>query len=704
MEKTVFPLHVTSARVRFRYKSLKNDTDTNKLVKDLQKIDGVSSVKVNVKAKSITFMGECLDIDILKDKISSLEILDYRVACDMTENCFVSDEKPSLSGLVKSTSALCVEPFLKDETAKLALTSYATAPLLIDGTKELFNEGLTSKVLEATAVGVSLARRDYLAANSTNAMLELGEYIEETTVHKSDDLIKELSKPNIEEAWIEIDENSKKIQKLVKTETLNVGDIVIVGAGDTIPVDGHIVYGEASVNQVSMTGEAEPVKKSRGDKVISGTVIEEGKIKIWAEQVGEDTATARIKEYIMHSLNEKSNIGLKATKLADNLVPVTLGLSGLAYVINRDMQSVASVLQADYSCALKLATPVAFKSSISQAGRDGIMIKGAKTIEALASADTFVFDKTGTLTSGDLEVVNITSFSKNWSENEILNLTASAEEHYFHPVAEAVVRAAKDRGFVHMHHDEVEFIIAHGVKTYVNNKEVLIGSRHFLEDDEKISFRAHKSKIEACLKSGKTLLYVAYDGKLLGTIGMHDEVRSNSKKMLAKLKELGVKELIMLTGDIQEKADALAKDIGIDKVYANMLPTEKAGIIKKLKSEGKKVVFVGDGINDAPALMSADVGISMQKGADIAKATADVGLLKDDIEAVSEVKELSNKTMDLINANFNATVGINSVILLGATAGLLSPINTAILHNGTTIGLLLNSLKGIKIKGKKAKI
>ncbi len=693
-------LHVTKKRARFRYKLLEKDINKEKLEKYLLKIEGITSVKVNLKAKSIVFFGANIDVEFLENQILKINILDFK--SNTTDKCFISDEKPSLSGLIRAISTLSVEPFLQDDRTKFIFTAYATAPLLMSGTKELFSEGLTSRVLEATAVGVSLARKDYLAANSTNAMLELGEYIEETTVHMSDDLIKELAKPNVENAWIEVEEDSKKVQKLVKTNTLKIGDIVIVGAGDTIAVDGHIIHGDALVNQVSMTGEAEAVKKSRGDKVIAGTVIEEGKIKIWAEQVGEDTSTARINEYIKSSLDEKSSVGLKATKLADSLVPVTLGLAGVSYIINRNFESVASVLQADYSCALKLATPVAFKSSISQAGRDGILIKGAKSIEALALADTFVFDKTGTLTRGELEVVNITSFSKQWSEDDILNLTASAEEHYFHPVAEAIVKAAKDRGFVHMHHDEVEFIIAHGVKTIVNNKEVLIGSRHFLEDDEKVSFRAHKTKIEACLQNGRTLLYVGYDGKLLGTIGMNDQVRENSKKMIKKLKELGVKEIVMLTGDVRSKADLLAKEIGVDRVYADMLPTGKAEVIKELKAEGKKVVFVGDGINDAPALMSADVGISMQRGADIAKATADVGLLKDDIEAVSEVKELANKTMKLINANFNATVGINSMILIGATAGILSPINTAILHNGTTIGLLLNSLKGIRLEQKKA--
>lgn len=698
-------VHKTANRVRFYCQTLHVKTDAKKLESFLEGFSGILHVRINTKAKSIVVAHEHLAIENIKEIFKEVNIYDFMQDKNCEISCDVAgDEKPSIKGMIRAGSALAIEPFITDDRAKLTLSTAAAAPLLIEGTKELFTEGLSSKVLEATAVGVSLARKDYLAANSTNTMLELGEYIEESTVYKSDDLIKELAKPNIEEAWQEIEENGKKVLKLVQTSTLSIGDIVVVGAGDTISVDGHIVEGEASVNQVSMTGEAEPVKRSRGDRVISGTVVEEGNIKIWAEQVGEDTATARIKEYIKTSLSEKSAIGLKATKLADSLVPVTLGLAGLAYVINRDTEAVASVLQADYSCALKLATPVAFKSSISKAGKDGVMIKGAKSIEALSSVDTFIFDKTGTLTHGELEVVTINSFDDEWSEDDILNLTASAEEHYFHPVAEAVVKAAKDRGFIHMHHEEVEFIIAHGVKTTVNDKEVIIGSRHFLEDDEGIPFDAHKEKIEACLKEGKAILYVGYDGKLLGTIGMVDTVRENAIKMVKRLKASGVKEVVMLTGDVETKANTLAKEIGIDRVYANMLPTDKARVVKELKQEGRKVAFVGDGINDAPALMSADVGISMQKGADIAKATADVGLLKDDIEAVCEVKELADKTMSLIQANFSATVGINSAILLGATVGLFSPIATAVLHNGTTIGLLLNSIKGVSLEQKKDRI
>lgn len=694
-------LHQTLKRARYYCSILKDDINIKNLENDLLGIESVDEVRINEKANSIVFVAESfLSIENIEKKLYSLENTKYQVCDTFLSNNIscIAEEKPSKKGIYRAFGALALEPFIKHDKSKLALTTVASLPLLKNGFNDLKEEGLTSGVLESMAVGVSIARKDYLAANSTNAMLELGEYIEETTVHKSDDLIRELAKPNVQEVWIE--QNKDGVKELLKVETasVKVGDVVVVGAGDTIAIDGHIISGEASVNQVSMTGESEAVKKERGDRVISGTVVEDGRIKIWAEHVGEDTATARIKNYITTSLSEKSSVGLKATKLANKLVPVTLGLAGVSYMISRDFETVASVLQADYSCALKLATPVAFKTSIAQAGKNGIMIKGAKSIEALNEADTFVFDKTGTLTYGKLEVENIVSFDEeNWSEEDILNLTASAEEHYFHPVAEAIVQAAKSKGFVHMHHEEVEFIVAHGVKTVVNQKDVVIGSRHFLEDDEHIDFSSHEKQIEKCLLDGKTILYVGYDGKLLGTIGMRDKVRENSKKMIEKLKSLGVKKTVMLTGDIEPKALKLAEELGIDTVYANMHPEDKANIIKELKKSGAKVAFVGDGINDAPALMSADIGISMSQGADIAKATADVGLLKDDIEAVVEVKELSIKTMKLINSNFNATVGINSCILLGATFGLFKPITTAVLHNGTTIGLLANSMKGIRV-------
>lgn len=703
MNNKFIKVHQSNLRTRYKYFLLKDEfIDENILKNYFEKIKDIKSVRINKKAFSIIFELHKDISEKIEEILNTLTIEDLLKSCEdeVAAVCIscVGREEPSINGIVRATSALIAERFVANDLFKAGITTGASIPLLLEGSKELLKEGLTSKVLESAAVAISIYRKDYLAANSTNAMLELGEYIEETTVHKSDDLLKELSKPNVEEAWVEKKIDGKITEILVKSNDIEIGDIVVVGIGNTIPVDGHIVEGTGSVNQVSMTGEAEPVVKYRGDRVISGTIVEEGRFRIWAEHVGANTATQRIKHYIENSLNEKSSVQLKANKLANKLVPVTLGLATASYIFAKDFERVASILQADYSCALKLATPVAFKSTISKAGHNGIMIKGAKSIEALSNADTFVFDKTGTLTGGELEVICVESYDEKWSEDKLLNLTASTEEHYFHPVAEAVVKAAKQRGFVHMHHEEVEFIVAHGVKTEVKGKSVIIGSRHFLEDDEKIDFTEHKDKIENSLRDGRTLLYIAYDGKLLGTITLADELRHNSKEAISKLKKLGVKNIIMLTGDTKQKAEMIANELGIDEVRAELLPQDKAKIVKELMESGKKVAFVGDGINDAPALISAHVGISMSRGADIAKATADISLLKDDIMAVVEAKEYANKTMNLINNNFNATVGINSCILAGATFGIFSPIVTAVLHNGTTIGLLFNSIKGVNIK------
>ena len=529
-------------------------------------------------------------------------------------------------------------------------------------------------------------------------MLALGEYIEEITMYKSDDLIKELSKPTGGNAWIEVRDKNGISLKQVSSEELKIGDIVVIGAGETILIDGHIIKGDALVIQISMTGEATPTYKGRGDRVLSGTIVQEGNIRVWAESVGGDTAMARIKNYIEETLVQKSAKELSASKMADSLVPITLGLSSFAYLFTQDLMRAASVLQADYSCALKLTTPVAFKSAISSAGKEGIIIKGAKSLESLQMSEVFIFDKTGTLTKGDLEVLEVYSFSKEWNEDLILNLAASIEEHYFHPVAQAVVKAAKEKEFVHFHHDEVTFIVAHGVKSEINGKSVVIGSRHFLEDDEGISFIQHQNEIQKILKRGETPLFIGYDSKLLGVILLKDILRENSKRALERLRQSGVKEIIMLTGDTKQKAAQIAKELGINRYYAELLPTQKAEILEQIMQEGKKVAFVGDGINDAPALIKADTGIGMHKGADIAKASADVVLLRDDIEAVAEARELAIACLNKVQRNFKITVGINSLILGLATFGKLSAIQTAFAHNGTTIALLFNAIQNIKVK------
>ncbi|WP_086225589.1 heavy metal translocating P-type ATPase [Campylobacter devanensis] len=694
-------LHKTKSRARFGYEG---SVDPLLLRVAIDSLPNVIDVRINGIIKSIIISYEG-SLDQIQNQISDiLKSNEIKSQNKSKKDSYIAlrSEIPSSSEVVRAASALAIAPFLRSPVLSLSFSLLASFPLLKSGLKETFSEGITSRSLEAAAVAISLYLKDYKAANSTNFMLTLGEYIEELTMYKSDDLIKELAKQKGGMAWVESITDSKVTLRQIPSDDIQIGDIVVVGAGDTIYIDGHIIDGEALINQISMTGEATPASKSRGDRVLSGTIVQEGKIKIWAEAVGDHTATNRIKSYIQSTLDERSNQELTASKMADSLVPITLSLAGLSYAMTGELVRAASVLQADYSCALKLTTPVAFKSAISSAAKEGIIVKGAKSLESLQLSEIFVFDKTGTLTNGDLEVLKVHSFHQEWDANQVLNLAASIEEHYFHPVAQAVVRAAKENNFDHFHHDEVTFIVAHGVKSEVGKKSVVIGSRHFLEDDECISFQEHSEEIDEILKNGDTPLFIGFDGKLLGVILLKDTIRPNSKEALKRLKKSGVKEFIMLTGDSKSKAKAIAKELGITNYYAELLPTDKAKILDeimlKAAKHGQKVAFVGDGINDAPALVRADIGIGMHKGADIAKASADVVLLRDDIEAVADARELAISCLSKVNNSFKVTVGVNSLILILASLGKLSPIQTAIAHNGTTIALLLNALRRIRIK------
>lgn len=694
-------LHKTKSRARFGYEG---SVDPLLLRVAIDSLPNVIDVRINGIIKSIIISYEG-SLDQIQNQISDiLKSNEIKSQSKSKKDSYIAlrSEIPSSSEVVRAASALAIAPFLRSPVLSLSFSLLASFPLLKSGLKETFSEGITSRSLEAAAVAISLYLKDYKAANSTNFMLTLGEYIEELTMYKSDDLIKELAKQKGGMAWVESITDSKVTLRQIPSDDIQIGDIVVVGAGDTIYIDGHIIDGEALINQISMTGEATPASKSRGDRVLSGTIVQEGRIKIWAEAVGDHTATNRIKSYIQSTLDERSNQELTASKMADSLVPITLSLAGLSYAMTGELVRAASVLQADYSCALKLTTPVAFKSAISSAAKEGIIVKGAKSLESLQLSEIFVFDKTGTLTNGDLEVLKVHSFHQDWDANQVLNLAASIEEHYFHPVAQAVVRAAKENNFDHFHHDEVTFIVAHGVKSEVGKKSVVIGSRHFLEDDECISFQEHSKEIDEILKNGDTPLFIGFDGKLLGVILLKDTIRPNSKEALKRLKKSGVKEFIMLTGDSKSKAKAIAKELGITNYYAELLPTDKAKILDeimlKAAKHGQKVAFVGDGINDAPALVRADIGIGMHKGADIAKASADVVLLRDDIEAVADARELAISCLSKVNNSFKVTVGVNSLILILASLGKLSPIQTAIAHNGTTIALLLNALRRIRIK------
>ncbi len=678
--------HRTQQRIRLSFKSPYPEL-LGQIEGYIGAFDWAKGVRINRDASSIVIKYTSIQPNEIIEKLYTIKRKELNGV-----NLEVGFSQERILPLAKPLLALATTPLLP-QSAALVVSTLASYQNILKGGSYLLKEGVSSEVLESLAIAISLYRQDYFAANTTNFLLELSEYIEDNIARKSDSMLESLLVPDIKEVWVDRDGNEEKVAfELVKT-----GDIVIVNAGDTIAVDGTVMSGDALVDESSMSGESMPVKKERGDRAVSGTFVKEGRIRIWAEQVGEQSATYKIASLIKSSLASKSNAQVEASKLADKLVPVTLGLAGFAYLATRDLGRVAAVFQADYSCALKLATPVAFKSAMFQAGKEGALIKGADILEKVSKCDTVVFDKTGTLSSGKLTVCDILSLDKNWEKEAILSLAASIEEHYFHPIAEAVVSAAKScNNCGHFHHSEVEFIVAHGVGAFVDGKKVVIGSRHFLEDDENIKFSVSNKVIDNEIKKGRTLLYIGFDGKLLGIISMMDELRGNAESAIKRLRVLGIKNVVMLTGDHETKAAETAKRLELDEYHSQLLPQDKLDIVKTLKKEGKKVIFVGDGINDAPSLAESDVGIAMQRGADVARVSADVVLLEDDISVVADIKELADKTIERVSQNYRTTIGVNSAILLLATLGVLSPVATSVLHNGTTVGILANAIRKIK--------
>ncbi|HKL63345.1 MAG TPA: heavy metal translocating P-type ATPase, partial [Woeseiaceae bacterium] len=412
--------------------------------------------------------------------------------------------------------------------------------------------------------------------------------------------------------------------------------------------------------------------------------------------VGAETTTARIARFIDDSLEQSSETQRMAERLADRRVKLTLGTGGLVYLLTRDERRLASIFLVDYSCALKLGTPLAFRSGMYRAATDGVLLKGGEAIEQLAAVDTVVFDKTGTLTHSDLEVSDVVVLDEErWPRNRLLAVTASIEEHATHPIADAIVRKAREERLNHIDHGEVDYLVAHGMSCPVNGDTLLIGSRHYLEEHEGISFERFERRIRTLEADGKTLLYIGTRTEAIGLIALRDTLREDAAGVIDALRELGIEHFVMLTGDRRTRAEALARQVGIDEVFAEQVPEDKAGVLAQLRAEGRKIAFVGDGVNDGPAMVAADVGVAMSRGAELARATADVVLLEDRLGLLVEAVDVSQRTMRLIARNYRAAIGINTGVMIGAAMGRLSPVTAAILHNGTTVGLLLSALRGI---------
>lgn len=685
------PVHELPHRLRFKLPVLgQARVDSAYLAALLESREGVEGVRVNRGATSVVvnYDGRIETREWLVERLAAFTFDELSQMGLPTE-----EEAPDLGDLLVSLMVLTALPFTP-RALRPAISVTATWSTLWKGIKTLFTQGVKVEVLDAVAVAVATGRREYFTAGATDILLKLGDYLGKQTARQSDHLVKSLLKPAPTLAWVA--RNGVLVQ--VDTREIQEGELVVVGPGEAIPIDGKVAEGTALVNEAALTGESVPVRREVGDAVLSGSALEDGRLKVQALRVGEETTMARISRLIAQSLKARSKTQQLAEELANQRVYLTLGLGGATYLLTGDAHRLAAVFLVDYACAIKLGTPVAFKSGLYQAARHSVLFKGSQAMEDLARVGTLVFDKTGTLTHGLLEVTDVCPLPPaTWSEEKLLALVASLEEHATHPLALAVVRRAREEALAHVDHGDVEFMVAHGLSTRVDGKRILVGSRHYLEEHEGLSFDRYHDIIEAYEAEGKSLLYVASGKTPIGLIALRDMLRRETPQVLERLKALGVKRFVMLTGDQHSKAEALAKQLGMDEVYAEVRPEEKADVVKGLKAQGQRVAFVGDGVNDGPALASADVALSMPRGAMIARETADILLLEDRLEDLANARELAGRTMRLIRSNFRLAGGINSAIVLGAAMGWLSPVSTSVLHNGTTIALLLNALSGVSL-------
>ena len=548
-------------------------------------------------------------------------------------------------------------------------------------------------MLDATAITVSLITKDFSTASSIMFLLGIGELLEEWTHKKSvDDLARSMSL-NVSKVWLKTPENQ---EILVESSKIEKGDRVVVHMGNVIPFDGEVLDGEAMVNQASLTGESVPVQRTVGNTVFAGTVVEEGEITIRVKEVEGNNRFDQIVTMIEESEKLKSELEGKAEHYADKLVPWTLGATGLTYLLTRNVTKAMSILMVDFCCALKLAMPISVLSAIREASLYNVTVKGGKFLEAVAEADTIVFDKTGTLTKAHPTVVDVVNFNDEYSSDDMLRVAACLEEHFPHSMAKAVVDAASKKGLSHEEmHTKVEYIVAHGIATSINGKRTVIGSYHFVFEDEKCVVPAGKEPLFESLPLYYSHLYLAIEGKLSAVICIEDPLRDEAAAVVNSLKKAGISKVVMMTGDSERTASVIAKKVGVDEYYAEVLPEDKAAFVEREKAKGRKVIMIGDGINDSPALSAANVGIAISDGAEIAREIADITVGSDDLYQIVTLKYISNALMKRIKSNYRKIVGFNSGLIALGVAGVLPPTTTALLHNGSTILISVNSMKNL---------
>ena len=585
----------------------------------------------------------------------------------------------------------CLRKLFLPAPLDAAYTAFRSIHFLWKGVRCVLSRRLEVEVLDALSIGVSLLRGDFGTAGSVMFLLNLGSLLEEWTRKKSlDDLARSMAL-NVDKVWV----RSQGTEVLVPLTKVRSGDEVVVRSGNMIPLDGTVLEGEAMVNQAALTGEAMPVRKAEGSTLYAGTVVEEGECVFIAKAEGGSNRYDKIVAMIEESEKLKSSTENRALVLADKLVPWCLGATVVTYLLTRNATRAISCLMVDFSCALKLSMPLAVLSAMRECGSYHITVKGGKYLEALSKADTIVFDKTGTLTRATPQVVEVVPFS-GCNEHEVLQLAACLEEHFPHSMANAVVRAAKEHGISHEEmHSEVEYIVAHGIASRVGGERVVIGSHHFVFEDEKCTIPAAEQQKFDALKPAYSHLYMAASGQLVGVICISDPLRPEAAAVLNGLRALGIKNTVMMTGDSERTAAAIAKQVGVDRFFAEVLPEDKANFVQQAKAEGHTVVMIGDGINDSPALSAADIGIAINSGAAIAREIADVTIKADSLEELVALKAIANSLQKRVHANYRFVLTFNSALIALGALGILQPASSAMLHNLSTIGISLKSMTNL---------
>ena len=593
--------------------------------------------------------------------------------------------------LVDQTVVHFVNKIFLPAPLRAGIATVRSVKYIVQGVKTLAKRKIEVPVLDATAISVSLIRGDYKTAGAVMFLLSMGEILEEWTHKKSvGDLARSLSL-NIDKVWLVTDDTEVQ----VSAAQIKEGDRIRVHMGAVIPFDGIVMEGEALVNQASLTGESLPVRKAAESPVYAGTVVEEGEITLLVKESTGSSKYEKIMTMIEDSEKLKSSLEGKAEHLADRLVPYTFLGTGLTLALTRNTVKALSVLMVDFSCALKLAMPLSVLSAIRESSAHDITVKGGKFLEAVAEADKIVFDKTGTLTKAQPTVVEVIPFDDR-SPDELLCIAACLEEHFPHSMATAVVVEAMKRGLVHEElHTKVEYIVAHGISSTINDKKIIIGSHHFVFEDEGAVVPEDKKEQFEQLPEQYSHLYMAMDGKLVAVICIEDPLRVETAEVIRELKHLGIHKVVMMTGDSDRIAANIAQKAGVDAYYSEVLPEDKANFVEQEKKAGHKVIMVGDGINDSPALSAADVGIAISEGAEIAREIADVTIAADDLREIITLKKISNALMKRIDRNYKVIVGFNTALILFGVGGVLQPTMSALLHNTSTILISLKSMENL---------